>query len=241
LLAGLSEFLQQFLANRAATLQDLLIDFVGIGAGTLLALAIAGKFTPFLRVLLGLTGVCLVTAAFYKPFSWAAAYDVRNKNVPALVNFESKWEANFFFTNDASIERTSPPPAWTQKSADGIVGSITYRKGRWPVFKFQEIYPDWRGYSHIKFEMYNAESERIRMTFRVDDVHHNYSQEDRLNHRFWLMPGHNAVSIPLTTIKEAPVGRDMDMSAIKDIMWFASKVEKPLRVYLGDVRLSDHE
>ena len=236
-IAGLSEFLQMFLAGRAATLSDFLTDLVGIGAGLLITLGLVFRKKVLLAGVCLLAGLAIVAGAFYEPVTWAMAFKARDTNAPTLLDFESTLEAKFLFANDSAIERRPAPNGWTEKSSDNMVGAITFQKGRWPVVKFQRVYPNWQGFDAVAFEMYNAEDERIRMTFRIDDVHHNYTTEDRLNHTFWLQPGHNSIRVSLDEVRNAPATRETDMANIKDIMWFASKVKRPLRVYLDNVRL----
>ena len=240
----LSEFMQQFLVNRDATAYDLLIDFLGIVAFLLLAWVFESdennglvKWKRSLKPFLVLTSLSLILFAFAQPILWAGAYNHRDKNIPVLSNFESFWERQFYFFNDGLFEVVNPPNLLDQADVGKRVAKITYFAGRWPTFKIQRVYPDWRGYDFVAFDLYNAESERIRMTFRVDDKDHNYTNQDRFDHRFWAVPGLNQIRLPLDAIRTAPTHREMDMSQIKDIMWSANQVTEARRVYLDNVRL----
>ena len=232
-----SEFAQQFLEGRSATVSDFYIDLTGIIAGALVCLALFSNAPRMTKRILGATGVALALVPFYQPMAWAAAYKVRDTNVPLLLGFDSRWEGKFYFTNDSEFERSHPPAEWKEKRGSDYVGRITYHAGRWPTFKFQNIYPDWRDYNNVSFDLFNAENERVRMTFRVDDKHHNYTEEDRLDYRFWAPPGHSRIEIPLEMIRHAPKSRETDLSQIKDVMWSANRIERPIRIYLDNVRL----
>lgn len=237
-LALLSEFIQQFLANRAATVSDLIFDGVGIIAGVMIVFLVRRGSRIVVRLACFVVASSLLLTAFYEPISWSASYRYRDNNAPVLVDFESVFENNFHYVNASSLDVSVPPPSWKEKPGASRVGKITYLKGRWPVFKFQHVYPDWTGYETISFEIFNAEAERVRMTFRIDDIHHNYTNEDRLDYRYWAEPGHNKITIPLTVVRDAPENRETDMENIKDIMWMAHQVETPKRIYLDNVRLN---
>jgi hypothetical protein len=60
---------------------------------------------------------------------------------------------------------------------------------------------------------------------------------DRFNRPLQVSPGWNRFSIPLEEIQAAPKGREMDLSEVVTLQWFAVGLQAPRMIYLDRVEL----
>lgn len=89
----------------------------------------------------------------------------------------------------------------------------------------------------------NPSSDAVWLTCRISDIDHHLKKEeiyeDRFNQRFKVNPGWNNFSISIYNILTAPTGRDMDLSKIKQVGFFATQVKEKSFVYIDNVKLSN--
>ncbi len=114
---------------------------------------------------------------------------------------------------------------------DQPVLAITLKPGvAFPGVSLKHFPGDWRGYRQLHLRLYQPGPEPLSLTLRIHDRAHEtganaYAYSDRFNRSFVLQPGWNDLTIPLDEIKNAPVGRDMDLSRIVDVSLFAVAVK----------------
>jgi hypothetical protein len=85
----------------------------------------------------------------------------------------------------------------------------------------------------------NPHARQIHVNLRVNDRTHNERFEDRYNEEF-VLPASiiTTLSIPVSRIQYAPLGRTMDMEHVRDLLVFqeASRGDPPPNVL--EIRLS---
>ena len=94
---------------------------------------------------------------------------------------------------------------------------------------------DWRGFATLSLTLFNPGTRPLSMTLRINDVEHDRganAYNDRFNFRLDLQPGVNTVTIPLAAIEQAPEQRAMDMSEVRRLGLFATRLPEPRSVYL---------
>ncbi|OZB20634.1 MAG: hypothetical protein B7X58_00645, partial [Marinobacter sp. 34-60-7] len=99
---------------------------------------------------------------------------------------------------------------------------------------------DWRGFDRLILELHNPSDAPLDMTLRIHDLTHDRGKQiyaDRFNTRLALNPGNNRFEIDLERIANAPAQRPMDMSEVRRIGLFASRLPAPRTIYLTDLRL----
>jgi VanZ family protein len=225
-LAATTEWLQIY-TGRDAEVLDVLRDV--LGAASFLGLAalrdahmrpIFRRSAAAVRRALGMVAVIFLVTALAPLGFWAIAYANRNLAFPKIVSFSSFWQRQFLLTQDADLAVARAPKGWTIL-ADKYVGRVVLKPGAYPGFSVQEVYPDWRGYRFICFDIYSEMSYPIQLTLRVHDHRHNNQYSDRFNHRLDVLPGINSYRIPVESIQTGPAHRLLNLKDVAAIALFA--------------------
>jgi len=151
---------------------------------------------------------------------------------PVLADFESALEMYEYGSN---VERTQ---AYRSHGRYGI--QLTLTAGGYTGISFRRPFADWSAYNTLRLDLYNPDESSLDMVIRVNDVTHDedgWKYDDRFNYHFRLQTGWNHLSIPVTTIRDGPADRLMDMSRISSIILFTSQLPGVRTVYLDYVRL----
>ena len=113
--------------------------------------------------------------------------------------------------------------------------------GRWPGLTIDHVYPDWRSYSKLIFDLEVEGDRPIIVTIRVHDRQHARGDElydDRYNREFRLEPGRNIIEIRIDEITTSPTDRTMDGNAIKSLAIFSTDDFAGLAFRLYEIRLN---
>lgn len=243
-LGALTEGMQSFSLSRFAEWSDLLLDVLGaVGA-----LGIYITYDPRLtgrvaiwrlapRKQLVHAGVGLLLVIALSPvLVWTYAYWDRAARFPSLVQFSSTWEMMFVKGRDCAVQIVPPPLGWEKARVD-TVGHVVFYPKHYPGIRLKEPYPDWKGFSHFHLEVYSELSRVQSLVIGIHDAQHNNDYTDRFNQAITISPGINHIHIPLDDIRHAPVGRDLDLSAIKDVKLFAISPPEEFSLYVDNIRL----
>jgi VanZ family protein len=100
---------------------------------------------------------------------------------------------------------------------------------------------DWRAYNELSFDLYNPQDHELQITVRIHDADHEVSEArwrfaDRFNQRLMAEPGWNRYRISLKEVEQAPEGRKMDLSLIKELRLFAAGLEEVKVIYADNFR-----
>lgn len=98
----------------------------------------------------------------------------------------------------------------------------------------------WSDYQKLVLQIENPSSEMFELTIRISDKQHELSKQkysDRFNHRIELLPGWNQIEIPVEQIKNAPLGRTMNLAEIYILKLFLSEPGKAREIYLNKIFL----
>ncbi|HVP07320.1 MAG TPA: VanZ family protein [Candidatus Acidoferrum sp.] len=237
-----TEIIQGFI-GRDADVVDTLRDVAGFSA----FLGIVATFDPWLtspqlrnseirKTYIRSVGLLLLFVAATPILISASAYYQRDREFPVLCSFELPKEQYFQETHSLQMEITDPPAAWTIM-AGHKVAKLTFEPADYPGVTFSEPYPDWTGYSRLSFGIFSPQNHPVDLYIRINDSHHNFELNDRFNSRLDVNPGANSFSIPLDSVRLAPVGRQMDMKKIAQIILFAASPADTFSVYLGPLLL----
>lgn len=242
--AFLTEALQYF-GPRDADLGDLVRGVSGALAFLLLRLtfdrsglqAIPARRT-LLRPLLVLVVIGLFWASCGPLIRLVGAYSEREKAFPQLCNFQESWEDPFRGTLDAELTIVGPPEGWSGESEDDRVGRITFRPpATFSVFFLDEVHPDWSGYDRLCFVAFTELDAPVELVLRLNDREHDKTFNDRFHRSLIIHPGINYICVELEDVRNAPRGRQMDMTRLYTLALFAVKPEKEFSVYIDSFRL----
>lgn len=243
-LALFTEALQSLSATRQAEVSDILHDLVGAMCGLALFLTydqqVPGKWAQWRQfprnVILRFSVLLLLGLMLQPVVGWAYAYWDRASRFPSLLQFSSDWEMKFVQASDSELQVVVPPESW-KKSIEDKVGQVVFHPKTYPGIRISEPYPDWRGYTSFQLDIFSELSNPQSIAIRIDDLHHNNEHADRFNKALTIMPGLNHIQIPLDAIRQSPVGRELDLSAIKMVLLFAVNPPEDFSLYMDNFRL----
>lgn len=168
---------------------------------------------------------------------WSLAYRERDHMAPYLYRFDTPLGHQFMFVEAARLDIVPPPQGWLD-SGITTVGRLTFEPTMYPQMYINEIYPDWRGYDSLRFDLYLPRRDSCRLTLRINDVPHNEEYADRYNHTFWVPHGFSRVAIPLAEVAQAPQGRQMQMDRIETLILFSPEPPDTFSLYFGPMILT---
>ena len=243
-LALLTEVLQSLSATRHPEMSDVVHDLVGAMCGLGLFFTydqqVLGKWAQwgqFPRNAVMRVGVVLVLGLTLLPLmGWTYAYWDRASRFPSILQFASDWEMKFVKASDSELQVVVPPVRWN-KSPEDKVGRVVFHPKMYPGIRLDEPYPDWRRFSHFQLDIFSELTSLQSIVIRIDDFHHNNEYSDRFNKAVTISPGLNHIQIPIDDIRLAPVGREMDLSAMKAVLLFAVSPREEFTLYLDNIRL----
>lgn len=234
LLLGIASELAQIPMQREASLNDLMTDC--LGAAGFLLLALAGRRsaqTPDrLRPSLAVGGCAALLVAFLPFLTVSAAYLERNARLPVLSEPRSVLGHVFWRRQNAVI---------TKDEFDGAPAyRVSLANGAWPGMIFHDIWPDWRQYETLVLELGSGETEPLDVHFRVHDQLHRLTDQpynDRYNGTFPLTEGTTELRIPLSTIRDAPAQRQMDLRSVDGMVLFCDGTNTGREFFVLGIRL----
>ena len=209
----------QIPAARDASLSDLIADTSG--AAGFLAIAMAtrkvGLATSRRRISALIIGLILLVGGLFPFIKVSAAYVVRNWQFPVLVNFDSPLMNTFVTTQHSTLE------SGVSAEFGRSFHKVRLRSGYWPGLIVHDIRPDWHTYSALAIDLALDGPEPLDINIRVHDRNHSKSDQlyrDRFNRSIALSQGMHTLRIPLADIRDAPIGREMNLAQIDGIVIF---------------------
>ena len=236
----LVEIVQSFLGRDADAI-DVLRDFAGIVALLGFYSLVDKRHTSSLQkpqmklMIAGMSALVLISALV--PLGrLSISYYHRDQCFPVLVKFGAECSQGFLRLQDSDLAVVHQPNGWPGES-DLLVGQMTLRQGEYPGLRVIEPKPDWSAFTSLNIELYSEHSNSFDLVIRVHDKTHDFEFRDRFNKSFIVEPGLNTFRISLADIRLAPSGREMDMTAIAEIILFAVKPQDELIFYVGKLWL----
>jgi len=243
-LALLTEVVQSFSATRHPEASDVVRDLIGAMCGLGLFYTyysqVSGKWPSWrqfpLRSIICSCVVLVIGITLLPVVGWTYAYWDRASRFPSILQFASDWEMKFVKASDSELQVVVPPVGW-KKSAEDKVGRVVFHAKRYPGIRIDEPYPDWRRFSHFQLDIFSELTSLQSIVIRIDDLHHNNEHSDRFNKAVTISPGLNHIQIPIDDIRIAPVGREMDLRAMKAVLLFAVNPREEFTLYLDNIHL----
>lgn len=244
ILGALTEGVQSFGSSRFAEWTDLCRDISGTVAALGFSITYDPRFTgrgaawrsaPGKHLVHAGVGL-LVVVALSPVLVWTYAYWDRTARFPSLVQFSSAWEMLFVKGRDCAVQVVPPPSGWEKPPGD-TVGHVRCSPAHYPGIRLVEPYPDWRGFLHFRVDLYSELPLARSLTIRIDDAHHTQEYADRFNRAITISPGLNHIHILLDDIRHAPLGRELDLGAIRNVMLFAISPPEKFSLYVDDMHL----
>lgn len=160
---------------------------------------------------------------------------IARRQFPLLSGFETPFEADRW---TGSAERTVSRQQAAVGRAALMASLVTTRYSGVALHYFNG---DWRGYRYFEARVYNPSSALLPITCRINDAEHDQGRQrydNRYNRIFELKPGWNRLVVDLADVAAAPRQRTMDMSRIRGVGLFVTRLARPLVIFIDEVRLS---
>lgn len=112
--------------------------------------------------------------------------------------------------------------------------------GRYSGAFLNRLHGDWSAYRQLSLSLFNPGATTVSLTLRINDLQHDRGSNaynDRFNETIIVKPGWNRYEIQLEDVASAPSSRRMDMTRIRRLGLFTSKVQESRTVFLTELRL----
>lgn len=226
--------LVQSKVGRSASWSDFWLDLLGVCAGVSLYLSwlLRGAWRWVFLCL----AVLLIGVDLYDPYKVLKAGRLRAVAFPVIADFDNP-ALNFFVHagNTGKVSFVAAPDEWPENATQ--VAKLEQFPGAWPGLNITEVFPDWRNYQVLEFDIFNPQPESARFTLRVHDAHHDYQYSDRYNKTLKITQGLHHFEIPLEKIKQGPKHRANDMANIRGLMIYSYKLDKKRTLYVDNIQL----
>jgi len=233
-LAGIAIEIVQPFFGREASFTDITYNLIGIASGIVIFTAFHQQSRQRLLSLAGF--VILLGLTLFRPVYDAYVVLKRDQAQPYLLGFENAYEKMLWQPSPgAHISVVEAPVEW--KSNTGQTAKISFLSGNYPGLSIPEIYPDWRGYTQLVFEVFSPEDTPVTITVRINDLAHNNKHHDRFNRQLTVKPGKNRYVLPLSEVKNAPQGRQLNIEQVAQVILFTGRPEHSLTLYFDNLHL----
>lgn len=230
------EMIQKECLGRTADISDIIKNMIGCGLSLAFFVPTRKNNRRFVLLTLQLMILIMLLGQFL-PLAWAFTDEwIAREQFPNLGTFEApleitRWEPNHSkLTIDHHIKNQGKSSLRIDLTVNGFSGANL------------EFFPrDWRGFSSIRFTIYNPRKSLLKMVCRINDFDHNrngYHYKDRFNKRIPITSGWNQIEIPMEQVQNAPVNRSMNMAEIESFAIFFYKLNQPQSVYIDDLSLN---
>lgn len=188
--------------------------------GALLALAFTSMQVRDLskRIRLVWRSLALIALVAIPWAIWSNLADalILQRQFPVISDFSTPFELTRWSGNRADFEIKSPPGRH-----DFL--SVGFRPGKYSTLTLKYFHHDWQNYHKLVLELRNPERKPYPVILRIHDrwhkLHH-FVLSDRFNRKILLSPGLQRIIIPLSTIRDAPRTRKMDMRHLAELDLF---------------------
>ena len=234
------ELFQKNMADRTASVGDLVLDVAGIVAGSLVVWIIslfrAGDRWRLSLALLGLLAITLLSA---RSMIGLIGFDVFRSSLPIVRDFHHPFSTSKVETYGGAEftwvkgERSGEDPhtalrVWfTPRDYSGVI--------------FHESGAKWSDYENLSINIFSALPTSRQIELRINDTLHNNRYSDRYNGSFSISPGKNELRIPLISIvamgENTESQREMDVDDISRIQFFVRNIDEPFALDFVKIEL----
>jgi len=224
----------QGLTGRDAQLRDVAADMAGAAIGLALLAALRGPGRAARAAAAG-SGLLLLVVVLWPLARTALDSLAAWRSFPVLSDFETPWETDRWRPHRAELRLDA---ACARHGRAGL--RIRYLPGRYPTVTLKDFPADWRAWQALSFSLYNPGDRPLPMELKVYDRAHHGGRggwADRFNRELQVAPGWTDWRIPLSEIRSAPAGREMDMSQIDSLSLFVHSPRVAVELCLDALRL----
>jgi hypothetical protein len=156
------------------------------------------------------------------------------RQFPVLADFETpfeleRWSGHAGLSVDETIAHSGRASLRVDLNTDLYSGpALRYFPG------------NWQGWKRISFNIYNPDTEPIRLVCKINDRRHDvsgYRYEDRFNRSILIKSGWNRIPVSMRDVENAPIDRKMDLTHLTEFNLFAVSLPVPRTIFLDSLML----
>ena len=224
----------QHIIGRGASGEDILLNSVGIVAGMCLSTASMVKLRFSIKLVSMLLGIVLITWCVRKP-----AYFLANKwlspTLPVIANFDHFAADARIGNNNTTSNISNYQSLWP--ASDGKSLMVTYLPAQWPHVRFEEIAKDWSNYGALAIDVFNSETDEVRLNIRVDYQSTESTDTNSMIARRDLQPGHSNISVPFEELALEVDGNAPNLTKIMRVILYMASPENNVTLYFDNLRV----
>jgi VanZ family protein len=191
--------------------------------------------SSMVRSVHALLSLGLVIAVLWPSLLQIGALWWQARSIPMLGDFESSLEQQIWRPYPRGATPTADCPGGTTHGGRSLALGIT--PGVYSGVRYQANDRDWGGYDRLALDIY-LPSDGPGLSIRIDDDGDTTDYQSRFNQTLELKPGWNRVSIPLAEVAAGPVGRSLNLGAVRQLLVYAGPRESSQGLFcLDHVRL----
>jgi len=233
IVGGVVELIQGQI-GREASWVDLGNDLIGGLAGVAFFSSVRSTLSFWSLKFLQL-GVLLLIVWSFSPVAKVLIDDViAREQFPLLSDFETPLESSRW--SGSARRNVVDDIHFSGTSALKVQLSTQLYSG----LGLKEFPRDWSAYRFISLQVFNPDSEPLKLHFRIHDRYHyehDNAYSDRFNASFILRQGWNHLQISLDKVARAPKTRRLDLTQVAGMGVFVGKLPQKRIIYLDEVRL----
>lgn len=225
---------------RDAQVSDLIVDGIGI-VGVLGILALFDReITSLLRKrhkrMLAITSIVALAATFSPTFWYGYVIVEQSRAMPRLITFEHLWEtATYRQSHRRRPELRASPSGWP---GSGDTVAYAEESGRSGIFIRLYPYPDWSGYSSLRFVAASGSSSSHDIMIAIRDIRPGYeTNTNRYTERFIVGPDPSWYEISLEKVRAVEQQRPFDIGHVESLVLSATTPGSQATILMGDFRL----
>lgn len=234
LVIGILVELLQYGFTRSPDIQDIYRNLIGAMVAVVFLMPVKRSIPKFLLNLLGIAVVLMVVTQLV-PIAVALVDEYRaRRDFPCLSDFQTPFQIHRWGGSAGmSIANNVGTPGNRALQAD-----LTTRQ--YSGVKLKYFPANWQQYKRLQFRILNPSPQPLSLTCRIHDELHTQGiqhYQDRFNRTYAISQGWNTISIDLSEVRKSPQNRPMDLTRIRGISIFATRLAHPRTIYIDDLTL----
>ena len=238
----LAEFVQSYLPNRNASVDDLARNFAGVLVGLSIYIIFFCRDKIDKQQLVAITLLAVsIFVLVVKPSAELVAYSMFKSGPPEIVSFDDWFVTSMITTTGNAKSSIDQLKTRTENQPERVL-RMDFAQETYSGAVFHRPGKHWPANGDLAIRLYNDGPNR-EMALRIHDELHDYQYADRFNTKFNVAPGENTVLIPLEQIEQlgrASGNRTMDMQNITELQIFSGNRE-PFTLYLRHIKIENEK
>jgi VanZ family protein len=226
--------LLQYGFTRSPDIHDIYRNLIGAMVAVVFLMPIKRSIPKFLLNLLCIVVVLMVVSQLV-PIAVALIDEHHaRRDFPTLSDFQTSFQIHRWQGGaDISIANNVGTPGNRALRAD-------LTTDQYSGVNLKYFPADWQQYQRLQFRVLNPSPQPLSLTCRIhDELHARGIQHynDRYNQTYAISQGWNTISINLSEVRKSPQNRPMDLTRIRGIGIFATRLAHPRTIYIDDLIL----